>query len=260
MAGALGCLGVILEVSLRVTPAPRQRDGAGAGDRLARPRAPGSRELMRRPTPAQRRVPRRRAAASAALRRRGRRRRAGGASWAARPSRSASGTPCATYAHPALAGEAPLWRLSLPQTAPIPAVGDVVGLGLGRSAGLAAFGRSRPRRSGDARPRRAAMRRCSAAPRPGDEVFQPLAPRDAGAAPAAEGGARPGRGAQSRPHVRSALRMRAPGRRTARRYHRRRPGRGGDRAPASTAACATPSAPPSSSPATSSMGRAGAST
>ena len=30
------------------------------------------------------------------------------------------------HAHPALAGETPLWRLSLPQTAPIPAVGDVL--------------------------------------------------------------------------------------------------------------------------------------
>ena len=37
-----------------------------------------------------------------------------------------SGTRCATIAHPALAGDAPLWRLSLPQTAPIPAVGDVL--------------------------------------------------------------------------------------------------------------------------------------
>jgi glycolate oxidase FAD binding subunit len=123
-AGALGQLGVILEVSLRVTPAPRKEaalalelESGAARGRLA--------ELMRRANPV-----------SGAFH--------DGARLHLRLSGGEAGVDAAVrelggeieplefwdavrdHAHPALGGDAPLWRLSLPQTAPIPAVGDVL--------------------------------------------------------------------------------------------------------------------------------------
>jgi len=123
MAGALGCLGVILEVSLRLAPKPRRETAlalelgaAAARTRLA--------ELMRGPTPL-----------SGAFH--------DGARLHVRLSGGEAGVDAAAaalggeaeelsfwdqvrdFAHPALSGDAPLWRLSLPQTATIPAVGDV---------------------------------------------------------------------------------------------------------------------------------------
>ena len=109
------------------------------------------------------------------------------------------------HAHPALAGEAPLWRLSLPQTAPIPAVGDVVAWDW---AGAQVWLRSDAAGRGDLAGRgrggggHATLFRGAA---PGDEVFQPLAPAMLALHQRLKSGARPGRRAQSRPHVRSAL-------------------------------------------------------
>jgi glycolate oxidase FAD binding subunit len=79
------------------------------------------------------------------------------------------------HAHPALAGEGRLWRLSLPQTAPIPDVGEVIAWDW---AGAEVWLRS------DAPP--AVVWQAAAAARghatlfrgagAGEEVFQPLAP------------------------------------------------------------------------------------
>ncbi len=123
-AGALGQLGVILDVSLRVTPAPRREaalalelESGAARRRLT--------ELMGRAGPL-----------SGAFH--------DGARLHLRLSGGEAGVDAAVrelggeaeplnfwdavrdHAHPALAGEAPLWRFSLPQTAPIPAVGEVL--------------------------------------------------------------------------------------------------------------------------------------
>jgi glycolate oxidase FAD binding subunit len=83
------------------------------------------------------------------------------------------------HAHPALAGEAPLWRLSLPQTAPIPAVGDVLAwdwagtqVWLRADAPAEAIWRAAAAAGGHAT-------RFRGAPEDGGgagEVFQPLAP------------------------------------------------------------------------------------
>ena len=123
-AGALGCLGVILEVSLRVTPAPRrelalalQMDQAAARVWLT--------EQLRRAGPL-----------SGAFHDGARLhlRLSGGEAGVAAAARELGGEAEALafwdqvrdHAHPALAGDAPLWRVVLAQTAPTPAIGDVV--------------------------------------------------------------------------------------------------------------------------------------
>lgn len=173
MAGALGALGAILEVSLRVTPAPR-REAALALEISAEAARARLTELMRRPTPL-----------SGAFH--------DGARLHLRLSGGEAGVgvmltelggeeePLAfwdavrDFQHPALAGEGRLWRLSLPQTAPIPAVGDLLAWDW---AGAQVWMRS------DAEPERiwesaaktgghATLFRGGAS---GQEVFQPLAP------------------------------------------------------------------------------------
>ncbi len=173
MAGALGCLGVILEVSLRVTPSPRREMALAlelASD-AARTRVC---ELMRRPTPL-----------SGAFHdgERLHLRLSGGEAGVAALAAELGGgeEPLGVWdavrdlTHPALVGDGPLWRLSLPQTAPIPALGAVVAWDW---AGSLAWMRS------DASPEsvwqaaavvggHATLFRGAKA---GDEVFQPLAP------------------------------------------------------------------------------------
>jgi glycolate oxidase FAD binding subunit len=124
MAGALGCLGVILEVSLRVTPAPR-REAAVALDLASDAARARVCELMGRPVPL-----------SGAFHDGARLhlRLAGGEAGVAALAAELGGEdePLAFWddvrdlRHAALAGDGPLWRLSLPQTAPIPPVGEVV--------------------------------------------------------------------------------------------------------------------------------------
>jgi glycolate oxidase FAD binding subunit len=173
MAGALGCLGVILEVSLRVTPAPRRELGIA----LESPSDVARKwvvELMRRATPL-----------SGAFHdgQRLHLRLAGGEAGVPALAAELGGEeePLAFWdgvrdlRHPALAGEGPLWRLSLPQTAPIPPVGEVVAWDW---AGSLVWLRSdRPAtevwEAAAAAGGHATLWRGAGA---GDEVFQPLAP------------------------------------------------------------------------------------
>ncbi len=123
-AGALGCLGVILEVSLRVTPSPRRELGLALEMDQAAARA-WLTEQMRRAGPL-----------SGAFHDGARLhlRLSGGEAGVAAAARELGGEAEALafwdqvrdHAHPALAGDAPLWRVVLPQTAPIPALGDVI--------------------------------------------------------------------------------------------------------------------------------------
>jgi glycolate oxidase FAD binding subunit len=173
MAGALGCLGVILEVSLRVTPDPRRELAVGLdlGSEAARTRVC---ELMRRPVPL-----------SGAYHEAGRLhlRLAGGEAGVAAMAAELGGEeePTAFWdvvrdqRRAALAGDAPLWRLTLPQTAPIPDCGEAVAWDW---AGALVWMRSdKPgvaiwdaaaAAGGHATQFRGAP--------PGEEVFQPLAP------------------------------------------------------------------------------------
>ena len=123
-AGALGALGVILEVSLRVTPLPRQEAALALRMESGAARA-WLTELMRRAGPL-----------SGAFHHGARLhlRLSGGEAGVAAAVRDLGGEAeplgfweaVRDHAHPALAGDAPLWRLALPQTAPIPEVGDVL--------------------------------------------------------------------------------------------------------------------------------------
>jgi len=123
MAGAMGCLGVVLEVSLRVTPAPRREAAVAlelASD-VARTRVCA---LMARPTPL-----------SGAFHdgERLHLRLSGGEAGVTALAAELGGEeePLGYWdavrdlTHPTLASHEPLWRVSLPQTAPIPPVGDV---------------------------------------------------------------------------------------------------------------------------------------
>ena len=124
MAGALGALGVILTVSLRVAPRPRceqalvlDMTSAAARSWLA--------ERMRGPTPLSgafhdgERLHLRLSGGEAGVA-------------AARAELGGEDEPIAVWddvrdlRYPALAGGGRIWRLSLPQTAPMPTVGDVV--------------------------------------------------------------------------------------------------------------------------------------
>jgi len=173
MAGALGCLGVILEVSLRVTPALR-RELAVALELSSDAARTRISQLMGRPTPL-----------SGAFHdgRRLHLRLAGGEAGVAALAVELGGEeePLAFWddvrdlRHPALAGDAPLWRLSLPQTAPIPALGDITAwdwagsqVWLRSDRPPAELWRGAAAAGGHATVFRGAKR--------DDEVFQPLAP------------------------------------------------------------------------------------
>jgi glycolate oxidase FAD binding subunit len=173
MAGALGCLGVILEVSLRVTPAPRRELAVAleVESNAARTRVCA---LMGRPTPL-----------SGAFHdgERLHLRLSGGEAGVAALAAELGGEDEALafwdavrdLRHPTLAGDGPLWRLSLPQTAPIPPVGDVAAWDWAgllvwlRSGGPAADIWQASAAAGG----HATLFRGAAA---SDEVFQPLAP------------------------------------------------------------------------------------
>jgi glycolate oxidase FAD binding subunit len=172
-AGALGSLGVILDVSLRVAPAPRREIALAfeATSEVARRRLT---DLMRRPTPlsgafhdgAQLHM-----------------RLSGGEAAVAELAEEMGGEeePMAfwdvvrAYRHIAVAGEGPLWRLSLPQTAPIPAVGQVAAwdwagaqVWMRSDAPVATIWEAAAKAGGHATLFRGGA--------DGEEVFQPLAP------------------------------------------------------------------------------------
>ena len=173
MAGALGCLGVILEVSLRVTPAPR-RETAVALEIPSDVARKWICELMRRPTPL-----------SGAFHdgQRLHLRLAGGEAGVAALADELGGMDesltfwddVRDLRHAALAGDGPLWRLSLPQTAPIPPVGDVAAWDW---AGSLVWLRSdRPAAEiWDAVAAVGGHATLWRGAQSGDEVFQPLAP------------------------------------------------------------------------------------
>jgi glycolate oxidase FAD binding subunit len=173
MAGALGSLGVILEVSLRVTPAPRREIAIALelGSEAARARIL---DAMRTAMPL-----------SGAFHdgQRLHLRLSGGEAGVDVAARDFGGEDeplvfwetLRQFRHPALAGDGRLWRLSLPQTAPIPDVGDVVAWDWAGSQAWvrtdkppAAIWAAAASVSGHATLFRGAG--------PGEEVFQPLAP------------------------------------------------------------------------------------
>lgn len=173
MAGALGCLGVILEVSIRVTPAPRREAALTLEMNSAAARSFVT-ELMRRP-----------GALSGAFHdgERLHLRLSGGEAGVAGALAELGGEPAALsfwdavrdLTHPALAGVGRLWRLSLPQTAAIPALGEVAAwdwagsqVWLCAETPAATIWDAAKAAGGHATLLRGAA--------PGEEVFQPLAP------------------------------------------------------------------------------------
>jgi len=122
-AGALGCLGVILEVSIRVTPNPRREIALAfeIESEAARLRVC---KLMGRPTPISGafhdgvRLHLRLAGGEAGVE-------ALGAELGGEAEPLGFWDQVRDLTHPALMS-GPLWRLSLPQTAPIPVLGDVL--------------------------------------------------------------------------------------------------------------------------------------
>ena len=172
-AGALGCLGVILEVSLRVAPAPRQEAALALEMESIAARA-WLTDLMRKPS-----------ALSGAFHDGARLhlRLSGGEAGVAAAARALGGEAeplsfweaVRDHAHPALAGDAPLWRLALGQTAAIPEIGEVAAwdwagaqVWLRSEAPAVAVWQAAAAARGHATLFRGAG--------PGDEVFQPLAP------------------------------------------------------------------------------------
>ena len=124
MAGALGSLGVILEVSLKAAPAPR-REAAVALEMGSEPARAWLTRLMRRALPL-----------SGAFHDGARLhlRLSGGSAGVEALAREIGGEaePLAFWdevrdlRHAALVADRPLWRLALPQTAPIPPVGELL--------------------------------------------------------------------------------------------------------------------------------------
>jgi glycolate oxidase FAD binding subunit len=172
MAGALGCLGVILEVSLRVTPSPRRETALAlelASD-AARTRLC---ELMGRPTPL-----------SGAFHDGARLhlRLAGGEAGVAALAAELGGEAepldfwdkVRDLRHPSLAGDV-LWRLSLPQRAPILPLGEVMAWDW---AGSQVWMRSdaTPAAIWDAATAAGGHATLFRGAKTGEEVFQPLAP------------------------------------------------------------------------------------
>ncbi len=161
MAGALGWLGVILDVSLRVTPAPRAETALALElpSDAARTRVC---ELMRRPAPLSGAF---HDGARLHLRLSG-----GEAGVAALAAELGGEVEALTvwdairdFTHPALA-DGPLWRLSLPQTAPIPPVGELAAWDWAGSQVWLRSDRAAGGRSGTRRRPPAATRHGSAAP------------------------------------------------------------------------------------------------
>lgn len=172
-AGAMGALGVILEVSLRVRPTAR-RELALALEMSSDAARARMTELLRRPTPL-----------SGAFHDGSRLhlRLSGGEAGVDALAQELGGEaqPLAVWddirdhRHPALASQTRLWRLSLAQTAPIPPVGEVVAwdwagsqVWLRSDAPAAAIWDAAQSVGGHASLFRGAG--------PGEEVFQPLAP------------------------------------------------------------------------------------
>ena len=175
--GALGALGVILEVSLRVTPAPRQEIALA----LDMPRDAARSwltEQMRRAGPLSGafhdgarlhlRLSGGEAGVAAAARELAN-------DFGAEPEPLAFWDQVRDHAHPALAGDAPLWRLALAQTTPIPPIGDVLAwdwagaqVWLRSDAPAEAIWQGAAAAGGHATRFRGAGA--------GEEVFQPLAP------------------------------------------------------------------------------------
>ena len=124
MAGALGGLGVILEVSLRVTPRP-PREAAIVLDLAPEPARAWLSEALRRPCPVSGayhdgtrlhlRLSGGEAGVAAAL-----------AQFGGQTGPLAFWDDLRQRSHPMFAPDAPLWRLSLPRTVPPPDVGDLV--------------------------------------------------------------------------------------------------------------------------------------
>jgi glycolate oxidase FAD binding subunit len=177
-AGALGSLGVILEISLRVTPAPRQEIALALEMERNAARSWLTDE-MRRAGPL-----------SGAFHDGARLhlRLSGGEAGVAAAARALGGEPeplvfwdpVRDHAHPAPAGDAPLWRLALAQTAPIPPIGDVLAwdwagaqVWLRSDARADAIWRAAAAAGGHATRFRGAPKDSDSA---GEEVFQPLAP------------------------------------------------------------------------------------
>jgi glycolate oxidase FAD binding subunit len=173
MAGALGALGVILEVSLRVAPNPR-RELAIAVEMASDAARAWLAGLMRGPTPL-----------SGAFYDGSRLhlRLSGGEAGVAALAATLGGEeePLAfwddvrDHRHASTAGDGPLWRLSLPQTAPIPTIGDVVAWDW---AGAQVWLRSdaTAQTIWDAAAAAGGHSTLFRGAGPGDEVFQPLAP------------------------------------------------------------------------------------
>jgi len=172
-AGALGSLGVILQVSLRVTPAPRREIALSFETASDAARAQMT-QLMRRQVPL-----------SGAFHDGARLhlRLSGGEAGVEALARELGGEadPMAfwdvvrAFRHASVAGDAPLWRLSLPQTAPIPDLGLVTAwdwagaqVWLRSEAPAAAIWDAAAKVGGHATLFRGATA--------GAEVFQPLAP------------------------------------------------------------------------------------
>ena len=172
-AGALGSLGVILEVSLRVAPTP-PRELALAFEMEATPARGWLTHLLRRPTPLSGAF---HDGAQLHLRLSGGE--AGVTAMAAELGGEAESLALwdtlRRHGHPRLAAEPRLWRLSLPQAAPAPAIGELLAWDWAGSqlwfrsdqAPAAIFA------AAEGAGGHASLFRGSD---PGEEVFQPLAP------------------------------------------------------------------------------------